>query len=136
MSQCPICAGETRFRYAVTAEHQRRALAALYDDSGVLAIDMPDYRMLRCESCELEFADPPTPGSKSFYDWIVAHDAYYPRERWEWGRVREIVRSLAANRPIPLTLVDVGCGAGEFLNVMRDVPNVRAIGLDFTADSV
>ena len=131
-----ICGTDARFRYEVTADQQRRALAALYEDPAVLAIGMADYRMFRCQACELEFANPPTPGSQQFYDWIVAHEAYYPTDRWEWSQVRQIVQSLAAGRSEPLTLIDVGCGAGDFLNVLRDVPNVRGIGLDFTADSV
>lgn len=136
MTKCLVCGSAANFTYNVTGDLVRRSLAALYKDSAVSTIAMPDYRMFRCSFCQLEFADPSTPGSKEFYNWIVSHDDYYPRERWEWGIVRQRVENLAADRGKPLTVVDVGCGAGDFLDVLRNIPNVRCIGIDITANSV
>jgi SAM-dependent methyltransferase len=90
--------------------------------------------MLRC--LIIGCSDPPTPGSEEFYNWTVSHDDYYPTDRWEWGVVRERVKVLAADRAKPLTIVDVGCGAGDFLEVLRNIPNVRGIGIDLTEKSV
>jgi SAM-dependent methyltransferase len=97
---------------------------------------MPDYRMFRCGVCQLVFADPPTPGSEDFYNWTVSHDGYYPADRWEWRVVQQRVENLIAARGGLITVVDVGCGAGSFLDVLRNIPNVRGIGIDITEKSV
>src|ERR1700756_64352 len=102
MINCLICGCGAQFRYEVSAEREQRALAALYADPAALTIEMPDYRMFRCPACELEFADPPIPGTAQFYDWIVAHAAYYPSEGWEWGVVRKLVSSIPTARTGPL----------------------------------
>jgi SAM-dependent methyltransferase len=136
MTSCLVCGSTAEFSYNVTGDLVRRSLAALYRDPAISDIAMPDYRMFRCGACELEFAVPPTPGSEEFYNWTVSHDDYYPTDRWEWGLVRERVKVLAAGRAGPLTVVDVGCGAGDFLDVLRNIPNVRGIGIDITEKSV
>jgi SAM-dependent methyltransferase len=135
-TNCPVCSSAAEFSYNVSSELVRRSLAALYRDSAISNIAMPDYRMFRCGVCQLVFADPPTPGSEDFYNWTVSHDGYYPTDRWEWGVVQQRVESLIAGRGELITVVDVGCGAGSFLDVLRNIPNVRGIGIDITEKSV
>jgi SAM-dependent methyltransferase len=136
VARCLLCGSAASFGYDVTADSVRRSLAALYKDPAVAGIAMPDYRMFRCDSCQLEFADPPTPGSDEFYKWTVGHEDYYPAERWEWAVVRQKLERMCEDRGKPVTVVDVGCGAGDFLDTLRNVPGVRAVGIDITASSV
>lgn len=136
MTKCLVCASEASFSYDVPSDKIKRALSALFKDTAIWQVEIPDYRMFKCGTCQLEFADPPVPGSEVFYNWTVGHEGYYPEERWEYGVVRQRVEALSAQARGPLTVVDVGCGAGDFLGVLRGIPNVRGIGIDITAKSI
>jgi SAM-dependent methyltransferase len=74
------------------------------------------------------------PGSHKFYEWITAHADYYPSKRWEWGVAIDIIESAAYQRPI--TVLEVGCGSGEFLHTLHKRRNIKVVGLDFTESSV
>lgn len=80
----------------------------------------------------MEFALPMLPGSGAFYDWVTAQPKYYPGSRWEFAEVRQLVATAAR----PVSLLDVGCGSGDFLISLKGLSNVDAAGLDTTPNSV
>ena len=72
------------------------------------------------------------PGDNSFYEWITSRRGYYPEQRWEWSHVTE---HLAAEQS-QLSVLEVGCGDGRFLEMLARLPNTRVTGLDTTPASV
>lgn len=129
---CPVCDGTSREKYALPAARIRAALESYYDEKLPENLIIADTSLHRCESCTLEHAVPPEPGDATFYEWITAHRTYYPAERWEWPVVRDML--IRAGRA--QSLLEIGCGDGRFLEMLRDVPALRACGLDTTASSV
>ncbi len=87
-----------------------------------------DYELYRCPDSGLEYAWPLIPARQEFYNWCVRSGPYYPSHRWEWDKVIE----LAAGASI----LDVGCGDGNFLAMARDAGLAGAVGLDFCSESV
>ena len=72
-------------------------------------------------------------GSWSFYSWVTYHHNYYPTKehpRWEWGEIRSYLKNHHVT-----SLLEVGCGTGEFLDFLREELNIRITGLDTTTIS-
>jgi len=91
-----------------------------------------DYAMHRCRKCGLEFAEPQTPGSSVFYDWITHTAGYYPDSRWEWQKCVEIIMSRKAGGA---RLLEVGCGSGLFLDKVRNAVG-SVLGVDSSENAV
>ena len=130
--KCPLCNSASKVRRELPKRLIRSALRECYDVPVPDSVPVPDYRMLFCPACTLEFACPLEAGSAPFYDWVTKQPNYYPEMRWEWGVLREI---LAADSR-PRRLLEVGCGDGNFLNLLKPLGHVSAIGLDTTKGSV
>lgn len=134
---CVVCGASAVQKRVLSGDFIRNSLARLFDEpmAGIPAIR--DYESYHCPSCTLEFTNPMVPGDNAFYEWAVRHHGYYPLERWGWADTKEMVMVEAASKKDgPLTIVDVGCGEGAFLSYMRDVPNVRPVGIDTTQSSI
>lgn len=129
---CPICGAASRLRYALPSRKVRNALEQYYDETLPDVVAIPDTSLYRCKFCTLEFAHPAIPGSHAFYEFLVAQPTYYSSDRWEWGVVRDLMRQATE----PVALVDIGCGDGQFIEMLRELPHVRAVGLDTTASSI
>ena len=100
-------------------------------------LDLVDYELFRCNHCRLRFASPATPGDAAFYGWITNTDNYYDKDRWEWNVVVEDVASLPSLEcpKQPLSVLEVGCGTGQFLKHLGRSMAVRALGADTHAPS-
>lgn len=137
MVACIICGHKTGLTLSLSSADIQAKLAALYAESIDSIPPIPSYEIRRCPACTVEFSWPMTPGDDHFYSWIVHHNNYYPSERWGWSLIRNMLAQEAATKiDGALVLVDVGCGSGAFLNYVKGIRNLRAIGLDMTQSSV
>jgi SAM-dependent methyltransferase len=84
----------------------------------------PQIRWDRCAQCGLEVASPPVLWSSHTYP----SDQSYP-VRWEFLRCLDELGSQ------PRTVLEVGCGTGEFL-ALAESRGHRAIGIDFSPTAV
>jgi 2-polyprenyl-3-methyl-5-hydroxy-6-metoxy-1,4-benzoquinol methylase len=130
MIACPVCKSP-----AVLAERVSAAsiTAAIVDAMPDLRDDYQvtqDYSLASCSHCSLVFADPMTPGDQSFYGWVCSSRHYYPRERWEWAPLIELLKAEKLTR-----ILDVGCGSGLFLDALRRA-GLRGTGIDSNLESV
>ena len=131
---CPVCGSKAMFIGWLEADYIISQLECYYNEKLSDRLGIIDYKMYRCEKCTLEWADPLLAGGDLFYKWIITHADYYPKQRWEWIAVIERMKNICSDRTIDV--LEIGCGSGEFLEMARDIPNVRAVGLDTAQDSV
>lgn len=126
---CPLCgSGGARLLEQVSVTHLEHEYQR-QQGIGVLPEfpkDATDLRLLRCETCGLEFFHPLVAGSSDFYLRLSQASTYYSTTRWEFG---EALKRL----PDHADLVDVGCGDGFFLGL---VPGERKRGLEYNPAAV
>ncbi len=91
-----------------------------------------DYSIYRCNNCTLEFAHPCIPGNDAFYTLLASQPHYYTHDRPEYA----IVKKLILESTLPVRVLDVGCGDGSFLEKLKSINGVDAIGLDTTQKSI
>ncbi len=128
---CPICRQRGMFLRHLPAIYIIRELKRFFSVAEIPPLDICDYSLFVCSACSLEFAVPPVPGSKAFYDWITAKTGYYSASRWEYQTVVDKISTFDAG-----LLLDVGCGDGEFLSFVGGLLDIKAIGIDLTQSSV
>lgn len=88
-------------------------------ESTTRAIESSAVRFDRCEKCGLEMSSPRRPWLNGLYP----EDENYP-QRWEFFRC---LTDLGSN---PLSVLELGCGAGEFLSLAESRGH-QALGVDF-----
>lgn len=93
-------------------------------DSTTRTIESSAVRFDRCEECGLEMSSPRRPWLNGLYP----EDEHYP-QRWEF------TRCLTDFGAKPLSILELGCGAGEFLS-MAESRGHKAIGVDFNSYGV
>lgn len=135
-ARCPLCgtaAGDGRVLERVPVAHiwaeLGRVWGARFSD-GVRARHSPQDEtvLVECGGCGLHFFAPVVPGDAEFYAELSASSAYYSAEKWEFGVVRDRLARGAR-------VLDVGCGDGNFLRVLRGVAR-EAVGIDTNAEGV
>lgn len=129
---CPVCGGTSKTIKHYTRQDCLAAYKHLYREVPE-DLEIVDYEMKLCDICRLVFSNPMKPGSQSFYTWVTGHENYYPTvksPRWEWEEVRTYVRENHVQ-----TLLEIGCGTGEFLEYLREDTTIDAVGLDTTIAS-
>ena len=131
---CTVCGGKTTVLKTISGDFLKRSLAAYFGTPMPEGLEIRDYDLVECLTCSIVSAAPMIPGDDEFYSWITRQQGYYPTSRWEWGVVLERVRNAASTRPV--SILDVGCGSGDFLVRAREVAGVEAFGLDMTEASV
>lgn len=84
-----------------------------------------EIRIFRCETSGLEFYDPPSLAAPpAFYALLQQNGGgYYPEEKWEFLRAVELT-------PSGSSALDVGCGDGAFMRLLRDKRSCRVRGLE------
>lgn len=132
---CPVCSMRAHLVATLPAEDARRAMALALTEDTENVPTFPDYRLMGCPGCGLEFADPMREPGEPFYAWLVAAGLEYPTSRWEWTACLEDLH-LRASRHQGVALLDVGCGSGGFLEVAKRVAGIRAMGIDVNSDIV
>lgn len=128
-TECPICKSESKAIKSFLRQDSLEMYKHLYSQVPN-DLEMVDYEIRQCKTCGLVFSNPMKSGSQSFYAWVTGHDNYYPTvetPRWEWGEVKSYVKENNIR-----TLLEVGCGTGEFLDYLQRDVSLKAVGLDTT----
>lgn len=128
---CIVCGGATTHLRAWTKSDIRHAYASITAAPFPNETPLADYKIIRCRVCGLIFADPQVAGSAAFYDWIASVRNYYPADRWEWGKVANMLSAFSRAR-----LLEIGCGTGNFLDYISSRLNIDAEGLDINREAV
>ncbi len=95
-----------------------------------------DYSMWECAETGLQFAWPMLPGNTAFYAWLAGFTTYYPGFRWEYGKVRNLFTADQSLSKQNFTVLDVGCGRGDFLQGLDFVPAGKKFALDLNEPAV
>ena len=133
-SRCPACGGSAGREIEQGLLRDQHLKYSNHDEAGAARLDQAygsacnAYRVIRCEGCGLEFAQPLVDPTEHWYQELYGQLQLYPSERWEFTMVAGAVDSADV-------IVDYGCGSGEFLMTMRDRA-ARAVGFDFSTDAV
>lgn len=133
---CPVCGGAESERVdgltpaEITRLHAHTGVAlsaaAIESFRGV-----PEVLHLRCRGCGFQFFDPVLPGNAAFYkDLENQLDCYYPDDSPSFFRALELARRTGAR-----TVMDLGCGAGRFLDRAR-AAGLETHGLDLNDQAV
>ena len=134
MTRCCVCGEPGKSTTRILGDKLRIALFEYFGSAVPAEVRIRDYDLLSCRACGLVSTVPMEAGDDDFYQWITRQSGYYPAFRWEWRIVIESIRRLSAQRPI--SVLDVGCGSGDFLSTINEIPGVDARGIDTTASSV
>lgn len=102
------------------------------DNTSLVAVQN-DYRYVRCVSCGLVYMNPRPDADalKSIYDTYHQRNG---KEKGDWelmmkDNFRDISAMLARTFPAGGRLLDIGCGYGHFLSIMKGL-HWRAEGID------
>ncbi|MDQ6901439.1 MAG: class I SAM-dependent methyltransferase [Bacteroidota bacterium] len=131
---CPICTGHSTKIKTLNSAYIKNKLSAQFNEQNLNDVEIVDYDLMRCDDCSFEFAFPEIEGSGSFYDWITKQPEYYVESRWEYAKVLELFEK----EKMPVNLLDVGCGDGQFFDTITQRKNSRIdfYGLDTTSGSI
>lgn len=124
---CPVCGAPAKLAKALPANFLKRALTEYYREQLPDTVHIPSYDLMKCPRCTAEFSEPMLPGDSSFYAWIARQPGYYPESRWEWG---EVISEIKKRHASCASVLEVGCGSGSFLEVLKSEPSISAVGLD------
>lgn len=130
---CPICKSESKFSYALDRKKILSALDHFFGQKFEPGIIKADYSMYKCPSCALEFANPLLAGDDDFYNALTAVTGYYPTVRGEYQIAADHINK---TKGLTATILDIGCGGGDFLVTLKKQSFTAAIGLDATEKSV
>ncbi|MBI5210209.1 MAG: class I SAM-dependent methyltransferase [Elusimicrobia bacterium] len=93
------------------------------------------YEILRCPACRVESARPFEHPGDGWYRAFVSADSYEGVDRGRYDRFFAAVPPGADVLLSPKKLLDVGCGAGQFLAAARE-RGFEAVGLDTNAEAL
>lgn len=130
---CPICRTTSFFHLKLERGEIVHALEKFIGTKFQTSIVKADYSMYVCPACELEFAEPLLAGDEEFYNALTNVPGYYPEVRGEYKIVADRIRSTYG---LNAKVVDIGCGGGDFLSIMKSTGFTQAMGIDLTPASV
>ncbi|MEH2090034.1 class I SAM-dependent methyltransferase [Nostoc sp.] len=133
-NECPVCSHEGIHIRSFSKKNIMSELEDYFAEKPPDKIEIIDYEIQQCKNCSLEYAFPLEAGSQSFYQWVTTRAGYYPETRWEWFAVIEQINQ--RERQNSISILDVGCGGGNFLEIANKLSNTRIVGLDTTPDSI
>ena len=131
---CPTCGGLSKKIKSLDSAYIKSQLSIQFNTPVLKDVEIVDYELLRCNECSFEFAFPQIEGSGSFYDWVTSQPKYYVESRWEYYKVLDLL----AKESKGIRLLDVGCGDGQFFDVINQSERLKIdlYGLDTTAASI
>ena len=86
--------------------------------------------LYECDQCGVQVFIPILTGTEQFYREVASSD-YYVSAKWEFRRAVRDLRSHNVS-----TMLDVGCGTGEFLAFLRATSGIVGTGFDFNASAL
>ncbi|MCW5312450.1 methyltransferase domain-containing protein [Nostoc sp. KVJ3] len=134
LNKCPVCDCESIHIRSLSQQNIMSELEDYFAEKPPEKIEIIDYEIQQCKNCSLEYSFPLEAGSQSFYQWVTTRAGYYPTSRWEWFAVIEQIDK--RERQNSISILDVGCGGGNFLEIAKKLSNTRIVGLDTTPESV
>ena len=126
---CILCGSDTSLYSKLSRNQISTDLKAVFGREPPSEALESSYRLLRCENCQIVFADPMKPGSQAFYEWLAKFERYHPKQRWEWNDLLKIFRKVSS----PCRILEIGAGQGDFLGRIADLDHVTAIGIELNA---
>ena len=127
---CPLCASN---RVAELDKIPVQDLCAeflrqlKFSISNEFPANLQELYLSRCEVCGLQFFWPLITGTPEFYARLSTKlGAYYNPLRWEFQRAHDLL-------PKGSTILDVGCGDGEFISRF---PPGKAVGIEFNPSAI
>ncbi|WP_335010332.1 class I SAM-dependent methyltransferase [Nostoc sp.] len=133
-NKCPICSHEGIHIRSLSKNNIMSELEDYFAEKPPEKIEIIDYEIQQCKNCSLEYALPLEAGSQSFYQWVTTRTGYYAESRWEWFAVIEQINK--QERQNSISILDVGCGGGNFIEIAKKLSNTHVVGLDTTPESV
>jgi SAM-dependent methyltransferase len=124
---CPLCAKSS----TLVDEIETHAIVNTWSQE--FGIDVEQYfctdrlSLYQCEACSLGFFLPPSPGGREMYEQLQRFDWYYEEEKWEFVAASKMLDDSAE-------VLDVGCGAGRFLDLLAERSFTRLSGLETNAE--
>lgn len=137
-TNCIVCSAEA----TVVEEFPKEKIGKMLVQRGVLdsisGLGVVDYKLYKCNDCDLKFSLPMKEATSAFYKAIIEkNNDYYPKFRWEWGKIAELLKKTGSQNRSALSLLDVGCGGGNFLEfIIKNSKEINAIGIDSTPHSI
>lgn len=135
-TSCPLCGSTTKGILRLPFEYTKKKLEQICSAKFSSEIFYPDYELLACNNCTLEFASPFIAPSNQFYLWLTSQSFPYVTHRWEWDRAISLLREIKGNTTADIRLIDIGCGTGNFLKVIKKELALDAIGIDHNHDVI
>src|SRR3954463_5371544 len=127
MHQCLLCHGTSHELYCLSGEELRVLWAAggvCLDEAAFGPINRDfEVPLLECDRCGFRFFDPALAGTETFYRQL-RDENYYAAARPEFIRALNFAKRHQLKK-----VLDVGCGAGAFLDLARD-HDLTAHGLE------
>lgn len=126
---CPLCRStKTEFKstldIATIVRAYRESFGVEIEDFGVDKIDM-----YACSECCLTFFYPILAGDECFYRQLAKTNLYYMDNKWEFEQaLRDILPSDS--------VLEVGCGVGNFLKKLKNGRSRRVVGIDLNEDAL
>lgn len=129
---CPLCGSKQvdlirELPKQFIIEH----LESFYEEK-IPNVDIINYTLYQCKECTLQFVLPEVSGTDRFYTWITHQPNYYPTFRWEWG----IIKNAVLNNKGDASVMDIGCGTGDFLKYMSRNGISNLTGIDTSEPAI
>lgn len=113
LSQCPVCANDRFSSFASIPDH---------------FLTKEEFQLVKCNQCSFLFTNPrPDQSEISRYYQSDEYLSHSGKKAGWLGGIYNFVRTISLNRKHKLiskhlsngTILDIGCGTGEFLNFMK-----------------
>lgn len=134
---CPICCSKANFLENYSRQKIIDSLHQLITDDGIDDCEFGDYKIFQCPNCRVQFSNPMIEPSASFYAWVTKSVSNYPKTRWEWleciHQLAIFKKELSLNS---ISLLDIGCGSGSFMCMLKSIPGCNSTGIDINQNAV
>lgn len=132
LTKCPIAGCAAVPLYKIKKEFIIDKLSLYFNTNVPPSIIDTDYQIFKTKDTGFEFSYPMCAGSEKYYEWIIKQTGYYPKDRWEWG---EVIKQIKQDSK-PVSLLEVGCGSGIFLNRLKSIEHCKSIGIDTSEEAI